>query len=149
MKKKNIHKKKAKAVVKTNNVEVKQVIEKTTEAKVEVKKKSFKESIIIDILLVVLALSVLLFIHHFSLKNNYLDDSYVYYTNEEDYKIINEYFNNEKKKYDEFYVELKPLKVFYDAEEYHQDYLDKNINGYCHLNKVEYDNIKKLNKVGE
>lgn len=73
----------------------------------------------------------------------------VYYTNEEDYKIIKEYFNNETKKYDEFYVELKPLKVFYDAEDYHQDYLDKNINGYCHLNKVEYDNIKKLNKVEE
>lgn len=30
-------------------------------------------------------------------------------------------------------VELLPLKNFYRAEEYHQDYLDKNPTGYCHL----------------
>ena len=30
-------------------------------------------------------------------------------------------------------VELLPLKNFYRAEEYHQDYLEKNPAGYCHL----------------
>lgn len=30
-------------------------------------------------------------------------------------------------------TELEPLKCFYPAEEYHQDYLDKNPGGYCHL----------------
>jgi len=30
-------------------------------------------------------------------------------------------------------TELEPLKCFYSAEEYHQDYLDKNPGGYCHL----------------
>jgi hypothetical protein len=30
-------------------------------------------------------------------------------------------------------VELLPLKNFYRAEEYHQDYLEKNPTGYCHL----------------
>lgn len=30
-------------------------------------------------------------------------------------------------------VETGPLKVFYPAEEYHQDYLSKNPDGYCHL----------------
>ena len=30
-------------------------------------------------------------------------------------------------------VELLPLECFYPADEYHQDYLDKNPNGYCHL----------------
>ena len=30
-------------------------------------------------------------------------------------------------------VERLPLKNFYTAEEYHQDYLDKNPDGYCHL----------------
>ena len=30
-------------------------------------------------------------------------------------------------------VEVKPLKNFYRAEEYHQDYLDKNPQGYCHI----------------
>ena len=30
-------------------------------------------------------------------------------------------------------VEKLPLQNFYTAEEYHQDYLDKNPDGYCHL----------------
>ena len=30
-------------------------------------------------------------------------------------------------------VELLPLKNFVRAEDYHQDYLDKNPGGYCHL----------------
>lgn len=30
-------------------------------------------------------------------------------------------------------VELQPVDKFYTADEYHQDYLDKNPGGYCHL----------------
>ncbi len=30
-------------------------------------------------------------------------------------------------------TEIKPLANFYRAEEYHQDYLEKNPNGYCHV----------------
>lgn len=30
-------------------------------------------------------------------------------------------------------VEVEPLRCFYSAEEYHQDYLDKNAGGYCHI----------------
>lgn len=30
-------------------------------------------------------------------------------------------------------VEVEPLDNFYTAEEYHQDYLNKNPGGYCHL----------------
>ena len=30
-------------------------------------------------------------------------------------------------------VEVGPLVNFYPAEDYHQDYLDKNPTGYCHL----------------
>ncbi len=30
-------------------------------------------------------------------------------------------------------VEVCPLAHFYDAEDYHQDYLDKNPGGYCHI----------------
>ena len=32
-------------------------------------------------------------------------------------------------------VEVKPLIRFFDAEEYHQKYLDKNPGGYCHIPK--------------
>ncbi len=31
-------------------------------------------------------------------------------------------------------VELLPVERFYTADEFHQDYLDKNPGGYCHLN---------------
>lgn len=34
----------------------------------------------------------------------------------------------------DFAVEVEPLKNFYTAEDYHQDYLDKNPRGYCHIN---------------
>ena len=34
---------------------------------------------------------------------------------------------------DPIVVELLPLKNFYAAEDYHQDYLDKQPDGYCHL----------------
>ncbi len=34
-------------------------------------------------------------------------------------------------------VEVEPLKHFILAEEYHQDYLDKNPGGYCHINLSE------------
>lgn len=30
-------------------------------------------------------------------------------------------------------VEVKPLLQFWDAEEYHQKYLEKNPGGYCHI----------------
>ena len=39
----------------------------------------------------------------------------------------------EAERYVPFAVELSPLKNFYDAEEYHQDFLDKNPGGYCHI----------------
>ena len=38
-------------------------------------------------------------------------------------------------------IELKPLEQFFPAEEYHQDYLVKNPNGYCHIPR---DLIKKV-----
>ena len=39
----------------------------------------------------------------------------------------------------EFYVELKPLENFYPAEEYHQRYLEKNPDGYCHIPRRFYE----------
>lgn len=58
----------------------------------------------------------------------------VYYTDAEDLTTINEMFKAVQQDYDdEIVVELEPLKTFYAAEEYHQDYLDKNPTGYCHV----------------
>lgn len=36
-------------------------------------------------------------------------------------------------------VELEPIKKFYPAEEYHQKYLEKNPNGYCHIPRAKIE----------
>lgn len=53
-------------------------------------------------------------------------------------------------------VELKPLECFYPAEDYHQDYLVRNPEGYCHLSlqtlrfaKVYSDMIRKLRSLAD
>lgn len=59
----------------------------------------------------------------------------IYYIDEEDLEVINEYKEKEQLKYDKPIVtEIEPLKCFYDGEEYHQSYLKKNPGGYCHIN---------------
>ena len=57
-----------------------------------------------------------------------------YYTSDEDLSTIREVYDRVEAECGEsLAVELEPLKNFYSAEEYHQDYLDKNPAGYCHL----------------
>ena len=68
----------------------------------------------------------------------------VYYTNEEDGKKLERIFEEEKKKYSEFHVELAQLKCFYAAEEYHQDYLKKNPGGYCHLGNDTFEKVRNM-----
>ncbi len=50
----------------------------------------------------------------------------------------------ERSRYEPFAVEIKPLERFYDAEEYHQDYLDKNPMGYCHISREEMETVSKM-----
>jgi len=58
----------------------------------------------------------------------------VYYTNDDDLTIIEKVFAQEQQNYKQpLAVEKLPLQNYYSAEEYHQDYLDKNPTGYCHL----------------
>ena len=58
----------------------------------------------------------------------------VFYTSGEDRPIIEEVFREVSDKLGAPLVtQLEPLKNFYPAEEYHQNYLDKNPEGYCHL----------------
>jgi len=49
----------------------------------------------------------------------------------------------ERRRSKRFFVEIGPLKNFFPAEEYHQDYLDKNPGGYCHIPFSEIERIKK------
>ena len=58
----------------------------------------------------------------------------VYYIDENDKSIIDTVLKKEQNKYNKpIVVEVEPLKGFYEAEEYHQDYLSKHPDGYCHI----------------
>ncbi|MCD8028548.1 MAG: peptide-methionine (S)-S-oxide reductase MsrA [Erysipelotrichaceae bacterium] len=58
----------------------------------------------------------------------------IYYVDEEDKEVINKVTSKVQDKYDKkLVIEICPLDNFYTAEEYHQNYLDKNPTGYCHI----------------
>ena len=63
-------------------------------------------------------------------------------------KVINNEYEPEAKKYGlPLQVEVEPLRNFYPADEYHQDYLDKNPNGYCHLPVALFELAKKAKDI--
>ena len=58
----------------------------------------------------------------------------IYYEDESLIDPITEAYRSEQDKYDEpLAVELRKLQNFFPAEDYHQEYLDKNPGGYCHI----------------
>ncbi len=58
----------------------------------------------------------------------------IYYMAEEDLARIEKIMAYEENIYGELAVEVEPLQHFVIAEDYHQDYMIKNPNGYCHIN---------------
>ena len=71
----------------------------------------------------------------------------IYYTNAADLPIIKEAIETLAKKYSKpIVVEVTPLVNFYPAEEYHQDYLGKHPDGYCHISPELFDFARKANK---
>ncbi|MFS9227407.1 peptide-methionine (R)-S-oxide reductase MsrB [Streptococcus gordonii] len=59
----------------------------------------------------------------------------VYYTDEGDKAVIEQVFAEQEKQLGQkIAVELEPLRHYVLAEDYHQDYLKKNPDGYCHIN---------------
>lgn len=64
----------------------------------------------------------------------------IYFYDETDEPVIRAAVARVQEAYDQPVVtEVEPLTCFYRAEEYHQDYLEKDPNGYCHvdLRKLE------------
>lgn len=58
----------------------------------------------------------------------------IYYTDAADLPELEAAYAEEQAKYRrKLEVELIPLENFWQAEEYHQKYLDKNPGGYCHI----------------
>lgn len=65
----------------------------------------------------------------------------IYYTDEADLPVIEEVIAGLEEAYPvEIRVEVEPLDGYYIAEDYHQDYLEKNPFGYCH---IEFDSIEE------
>ena len=58
----------------------------------------------------------------------------IYYVDSSDLQeILNSKEELQKSYSKKIVTEVKPLENYYKAEEYHQKYLKKNPNGYCHI----------------
>lgn len=67
----------------------------------------------------------------------------IYYVDEEDAGMIHNSIKKLQLNYDKpIAVEVLPLNNYYPAEKYHQKYLDKNPNGYCHIGKQKFEQAK-------
>ena len=82
----------------------------------------------------------------------------IYYVNEDQVDIIKDVIAKEQEDHEkQIVVEVEPIDNYYLAEEYHQNYLKKNPNGYCHIDlslagdEIERDDLDiktdKVNKV--
>lgn len=70
----------------------------------------------------------------------------IYYTDSTDRPTIQAALKALQRKHSQpIVIEVEPLRSFYDAESYHQDYLDKNPSGYCHINPELFRVARKAN----
>ena len=70
----------------------------------------------------------------------------IYYTDPSDLPVIEAVYTAVQEGLGELLaVEKQPLVNFYPAEDYHQDYLDKNPGGYCHLPFELFEYARRAN----
>ncbi|WP_139652834.1 peptide-methionine (R)-S-oxide reductase MsrB [Raoultibacter phocaeensis] len=73
----------------------------------------------------------------------------IYYADMHDVPIIETELRDLQETYDEpLAIEVEPIDGFFPAEEYHQDYLDKNPGGYCHINVRSADEFAREHGLG-
>lgn len=70
----------------------------------------------------------------------------VYWEDAEDEAVIQKAADEEKGRHKSFHVEIGPLTSYWPAEEYHQDYLEKNPFGYCHIGPADFNKARRLVK---
>ena len=71
----------------------------------------------------------------------------VYYTDKVELPVIKRIFDEKQKLYNQPIVtEIAPLRNFFPADEYHQDYLDKHPDGYCHLPVELFEFARKFSR---
>ena len=68
----------------------------------------------------------------------------VYYTNDKAKETVERIAEIERSRSKGFFVEIGPLVNYYPAEEYHQNYLENNPLGYCHIPLEEIQLFSKL-----
>ena len=68
----------------------------------------------------------------------------IYYTNTQVQAVVERIVELERGRHKVFAVEVGPLKNYYPAEEYHQNYLDKNLGGYCHISPAKIKLLSSL-----
>ena len=74
----------------------------------------------------------------------------IYYVEVEDYPTIMDIYREVQHGYSSpLAVEVEPLRVFQPAEGYHQDYLIKHPDGYCHLPTALFEVAREANRHGE
>jgi len=72
----------------------------------------------------------------------------IYYTDNQDREIILNSLKELQNKYDKpIAIEVMPLENYYAAEEYHQKYLDKNPNGYCHIGGEKFKKAEQAQDI--
>lgn len=82
-------------------------------------------------------------------QGNDVGDNYrsgIYFTNKDTGEIVKSEVARLAKNYKKrVVVETINLKNFYKAENYHQDYLDKNPGGYCHIEPGIFEEARNAN----
>lgn len=69
----------------------------------------------------------------------------IYYTDEADLPVIRQVCEKVASEHAKpLAVEVLPLVQYFEAEEYHQKYLDKNPQGYCHIDGCMFEKAKEL-----
>lgn len=71
----------------------------------------------------------------------------IYYVDEADVPVIEAHLATLQRRHKEpLAIEMSRLDNFYHAEEYHQQYLEKNPGGYCHVNPELFKEAKAMRK---
>ena len=82
-------------------------------------------------------------------QGNDVGDNYrsgIYFTDKETAAVVKSEVEKLAKNYSKkVVVETTNLKNFYKAEDYHQDYLDKNPGGYCHIEPGIFEEARNAN----
>lgn len=68
----------------------------------------------------------------------------IFSKDEKDLEFSRKFLDQKQKNEDrKIQIKVEKLENFVKAEDYHQDYLEKNPNGYCHINLLDKPNLVK------